>query len=122
MVFPIGKFRFLWSFEISDLYGGVVKHQELIGDDESIAVDSMKKWYTENPKDLCKALNSGGELMIGASHYRAVSFRVAKGLRAYPKYKGKENTFGNEYGDEVYQFENAWDMKAYDKFIEGEFF
>ena len=117
MVFPVGKFRFLWSFEIPDLYGGVQQHPELIGEDEEAeaAVEAMKKWYTEDPKDLCKALHSGGEIMIGASHYRAVSFRVAKGLRDYVRTQ-------NEYGDEVYQFENAWDMKAYDKFIEGEFF
>lgn len=117
MVFPVGKFRFLWSFEIPDLYGGIQRYPELIGEDEEAAeaVEAMKKWYTEDPKDLCKALHSGGEIMVGAKYYRAVSFRVPRGLRAYVRTQ-------NEYGDEVYPFENAWDMKAYDKFIEGEFF
>jgi len=119
MVFPVGKFRFLWSFEIPDLYGGIAKHSELIirGDEHhrKRQVEAMKKWYSEEPKALCRALNAGGEIMIGASHYRAVSFRVAMNLRDYVRTQ-------NEYGDEVYQFENAWDQKGYDKFIEGEFF
>lgn len=69
LCFPIGKFKFIWSDEIADLYGDYIEMLELGLEEEML--DNLMNKYTD--KNFCAALDSGHEIMIQCKEYYMVN-------------------------------------------------
>ena len=112
LVFPVGKFRFLWSDDISDLYGGIQRHPDVVDIDPLISAAALKKLYSED--DLCGALKSGGEIMVGCKYYRAISTVVVREFRditksmpmSDPKYDGEHYKYRADMYYSTQQYKN----------------
>lgn len=82
MLFPVGKYRFVWSDDIKDLWNEIQTNPELNAylsdpknkhfklDAENEVYNFVENLYSD--KNLEDALESDGEIMLNASHYLAV--------------------------------------------------
>lgn len=78
LCFPIGKFRFIWSDEIADLYGDYITtfdfrdwYDEHDPKKEEIMLNDLMDRYTD--KNFCAALDAGHEIMIQSKEYYMVN-------------------------------------------------
>jgi hypothetical protein len=117
LVFPVGKFKFIWSNHISDLYGGIRRYADLTDPDPLIAANALRELYTE--EGLCKAMNSGGEIMVGCKYYRAVSTVVVREFRDITKSMPISDP---RYDGEHYKYraDQYYTTRQYENFIEEE--
>ena len=85
MIFPRGKFRFIYSNDIRDLYAVVSGHSKFripTGQEKELD-DFIKKHYIngKSPNEFKKAISSKNEIMVGCKDYYAVSFNVSRNVR-----------------------------------------
>ncbi len=69
LVFPIGKYIFLWSNTIQDLYAT----SNRIESDKKLT-DMIRKSYSD--KNICRAISSQNEIMISCKSYYALKYSV----------------------------------------------
>lgn len=73
IVFPVGKFNFIWSSKIKDLnFDEATKEYKKFKTQEEYD-KWVKKYYVKN-KNLIKAINSENEIMVECDSYCAISY------------------------------------------------
>jgi hypothetical protein len=80
LVFPVGKFRFLWSPEVDDMYDLPGRYMP---DGEVFTSRTPAEKYPDfvkeldyTDKDLCKAISSGSEIMIKCKKYHGIRWDI----------------------------------------------
>jgi len=82
-IFPIGDFKFIWSFKIHDLYPQLkreINNQEVFSDKELI---NFLDFANYQPDRLTAAADSGHEIMIRCKEYYAINVNSIKGIESY---------------------------------------
>lgn len=72
IIFPVGKFKFIWSPKIRDLYGKILGTFDPGLEDEEYFYKLSKLISTYQTTDLRKAIESGNEIMIDCKEYYGV--------------------------------------------------
>jgi hypothetical protein len=82
IVIPIGKFQYVWSGSVEDLYMDLVDGRDVFSSNDSAILDKIDNLVYESytDKNLQAAILSGHEIMLDCDSYYVLSPQTYQGL------------------------------------------